>query len=160
MKITVILFFLIAYTCIGQVNQNDLKIIDSISRNHLNKLFRKDIAGFLGDYEKYYDVGNGKFTDFGEWEKDLQKFVNSKEFLKYEGITADKLIDKVEIYSYDEILIKRPSISRHAPKFTLEKNDYLVYAYFRPEYRGIMVEEGWFGFFRLVEGKWKIVAGD
>lgn len=161
MKTTLIIFLFLTINCLGQKNENDLKKIDSISRNLFTKFFNKDISGFLDDYDKrYYDVGNRSFINRKEWKEKLVQFTNSEEFTKMNGLTVDKLIDKLEIYNYNEILITRPSIRRHAPKFNLEKNDYLVYIYFRPEYRHIMVEEGWFGFFRLVKGKWKIVAGD
>ena len=157
---TTIIVLLLAFNCIAQEKNNNLeKTLDSISKIQFTKIYQKDIEGFLSVYAKnYFDLGNDEYVDRKEWKERLEKYVSSTEFNYFQGKSGDEIVDnsKTKIYNYDEIKNIKEDINQS--KFKLQKNDYLVYIYFRPEYK--IGEGGWYGFFRIIDGKWKVVAGD
>lgn len=151
---------LFAFNCLAQEKENNIvKTLDSISKSQFTLIYQKDIDGFLNVYAKnYFDLGNDEYINRKEWKKRLEQYVNSTKFNELKGKSGNEIVDgsKTQIYNYEEI--KNSKINIDQSKFKLQKNDYLVYIYFLPEYN--IGEDGWYGFFRLIDGKWKVVAGD
>ena len=152
------------YNCFGQQSEENIKkTLDSISKNHLTNLYNKDINSFLNLYnKKYYSLKSREFINLQDLRGRLQKYINEGGFDKSKGLTGNQIVNDLEtkIYNVNEIKNYRRNIesSKHN-KFKLQEGDYLVDFYFYQEYKEKTIEDGWYGFYRFVDGEWKLVVG-
>lgn len=137
-------------------------VLDRLARNQIRYLSNGATTKYLEAYsENYTDLGGGPnrdgTVDFDTWKAAIDDFVSSKAFDLIKGQPIDKIVDVEhrKIMDYHEIVEERGEIKRFS--FELKEGDYLVIF---PVKEDSLLHEGWFGFFRLINGNWKIVAGD
>ncbi len=118
-----------------------------------------------GDAMKSASFFSNSYIDFGDGAKSLdENYFNSvfatdyyKNYLK--GKKVEDLFDmnKKEVYNYRQIMRSKYKDYGKPHNFEFEKGDYLV---FYPHKEGSGMYEGFIAVYRIIDGKFKIVAGD
>ena len=147
-------------------NKKDKNEIKTLVYKHLESLQKGDISNYIKYYHKNYihidpNRKEGGQMNFRKEKKRLKKVYKKlkKDSVKskYLKMPIDSVINfkKLMILNHAEVVAQFKSIDANG--FELTPRDYLVLA---PGSRKNRLFSGWYGIYRKIDNKWKVVAGD
>ena len=139
-------------------------IVGNQALQHMLYLTEGDVEGYLGGlYDGTIDLGGGSqgdgSMDLDAMRQSLEAFFQTNNYLdNIHGIALSELFDleNMLVLDYQEIM-SNDDYQWETFGYTIQGGDYLVWL---PPTDGSLMFDGFFAYYRYIDGSWKIVATD